>query len=349
MAAANDLIEVLEHRRVVSLLEHEGRCVGVVLDDGEVLQAPATTLATGGAAAMWSRTTNPTGATGGGLLLAYRAGAALADIEMMQFHPTAVVADGRHDGLLVTEAIRGEGARLLNRAGERFVDELAPRDEVARAIYTELLSSGGDAVALDMRKVDPGLFPTVVSALRGAGIDPEGSVIPVAPAAHYMMGGIATDLQARTSVPGLFAIGECSCTGLHGANRLASNSLSECFVFGARAARAALDEPALLPSEVSATAQAGNDGQVLEGLPVLSGESRRNLWRLAGLERNGEGLKELQRDSHPLVQLVATAALTREESRGAHWRSDFPQQNTDLDHMHVTLVTDQNSIFQRWA
>ena len=298
---------------------------------------------------MWSRTTNPTVATGGGLMLAHHAGAALADIEMMQFHPTAVVADGRHDGLLVTEAIRGEGARLLNATGERFVDELAPRDEVARAIYKELVSSGGDAVGLDMREVDPALFPNVVSALRSAGIDPERDVIPVAPAAHYMMGGIATDLQARTSVPGLFAIGECSCTGLHGANRLASNSLSECFVFGARAARASLDEPALLAGDVAATADAGSDPELTRGLPELSVESRRNLWRLAGLERNAEGLRELQADPHPLVALVATAALTREESRGAHWRSDFPQQNRELDHLHVTLVTDQKSIFQRWA
>ncbi len=249
LAATEERIEVLEGRRVRALLTHEGRCTGAVLDDGEQLYAAATVLSTGGAAALWARTTNPAGAAGAGLMLAYAAGATLADIEFMQFHPTAVVAgaDGTGDGLLVTEAIRGEGAVLRNRAGERFVDELAPRDEVARAIYAEMISQpGSTAVALDMRKVDAGLFPNVVSSLRRLGIDPEVSVIPVAPAAHYMMGGIETDLQARSTLPGLLAVGECSCTGLHGANRLASNSLSECFVFGARAARAALDEPSLL-------------------------------------------------------------------------------------------------------
>jgi L-aspartate oxidase len=355
VVAENELIEVLEGRRVTALLTHAGRCTGVVLDGVERLHAPATALATGGAAALWSRTTNPTGATGGGLLLAHQAGATLADLEMMQFHPTAVVGHGRHDGLLVTEAIRGEGARLLNSAGERFVDELAPRDEVARAIYKELVSTGGDAVALDMRKVDPGLFPNVVSALNDAGIDPEQNMIPVAPAAHYMMGGIATDLQARSSVPGLLAIGECSCTGLHGANRLASNSLSECFVFGARAARAALDEPALLPTDVRASAPAA--GAAPEGGPdpspatqiPLGGDSRAALWRHAGLERSAAGLRQLLDDPHPVVRLIATAALAREESRGAHWRSDFPAQDPALDNLHVTLVTDQKSNLERWA
>src|SRR6201999_81978 len=129
------------------------------------------------------------------------------------------------------------------RAGERFVDELAPRDEVARAVQRQMALSGAASVSLDMRDVDPALFPNVVSAQRRAGIDPERELVPVAPAAHYMMGGIATDLDGRASLPGLYAVGECSCTGLHGANRLASNSLSECFVFGARAARAALEEP----------------------------------------------------------------------------------------------------------
>ena len=208
------------------------------LADGARIDAPATVLATGGAAALWSRTTNPVGATGGGLLLGHYAGADLADLELMQFHPTAVVGDNGADGFLVTEAVRGEGARLLDAAGERFVDELAPRDEVARAVQQRLLATGATSVGLDMRHVDPALFPNVVSALRRAGIDPEHELVPVAPAAHYMMGGIATDLDGQTPLAGLFAVGECSCTGLHGANRLASNSLSECFVFGARAARA---------------------------------------------------------------------------------------------------------------
>jgi L-aspartate oxidase len=357
VVAQDERIEVLEGRRVISLLTAGGRCTGVALDNGELLHAPATVLATGGAAALWSRTTNPAGATGGGLLLAYGAGATLADIEMMQFHPTAVVATGLNDGLLVTEAIRGEGARLLDPAGERFVNELAPRDEVARAIYSELARSGESAVGLDMREVDPALFPNVIKALRDAGIDPEHSLIPVAPAAHYMMGGIETDLHARSTVPGLFAVGECSCTGLHGANRLASNSLTECFVFGARAAQAALDEPAIAPADAEAAAAAGAgmddgsriSGTELTGPPRLTESSRQALWRLAGLRRDGDALRELQADPHPLVALIATAALAREESRGAHWRSDFPDLDPALDHQHVTLVTDRKSIFQRWA
>jgi L-aspartate oxidase len=359
VVAQDERIEVLEGRRVVSLLTVDGRCTGVMLDNGELLHAPATVLATGGAAALWSRTTNPAGATGGGLLLAYGAGATLADIEMMQFHPTAVVAAGLNDGLLVTEAIRGEGARLLDPAGERFVNELAPRDEVARAIYSELARSGESAVGLDMREVDPALFPNVIKALRDAGIDPERNLIPVAPAAHYMMGGIETDLHARSTVPGLFAVGECSCTGLHGANRLASNSLTECFVFGARAALAALDEPPLAPGAEGDTtaARSGSGsgdggpagGTEPAGPPRLTESSRQALWRLAGLRRDGDALRELQADPHPLVALIATAALAREESRGAHWRSDFPDLDPELDHQHVTLVTDRKSIFQHWA
>ena len=242
LVAQDERIEVLEGRRVIRSLTTDGRAPGVLLDDGSPdRQLGAVVLATGGAAALWSRTTNPAGAIGGGLLLAYEAGAQLADLELMQFHPTALVAGNGVDGFLVTEAIRGEGARLLDADGERFVDELAPRDEVARAIQRQMIETGAPSVGLDMRAVDPSLFPNVVAALRGAGIDPERELVPVAPAAHYMMGGIATDLHGRSTLPGLYAIGECSCTGLHGANRLASNSLTECFVFGARAARAAAD------------------------------------------------------------------------------------------------------------
>jgi L-aspartate oxidase len=356
VAATDARIDVLEGRRVQSLLTHEGRCTGVVLDDGERLYTPATVLSTGGAAALWARTTNPPGAVGAGLLLAYAAGAALADIEFMQFHPTAVVAgaDGSGDGLLVTEAIRGEGAVLRNHDGERFVDELAPRDVVARAIYAELVRRpGSTAVALDMRKVDSALFPNVVAALRRVGIDPEVSAIPVAPAAHYMMGGIKTDLQAHSTLPGLLAVGECSCTGLHGANRLASNSLSECFVFGARAAQAALYEPGLLASDIASSSAAGLEGggwvgPLSGGASTPSQESRERLWRHAGLVRNADELRLLLDDPHQLVRLIATAALARNESRGAHWREDRPQTDPALDERHVTLVADQTSVFERW-
>ena len=287
---------MLEQRRVVQITSTDGIATGARLADGGRVRAPATILATGGAAALWARTTNPTGAIGGGLLLAHYAGADLADLELMQFHPTAVVGENGADGFLVTEAVRGEGARLLNAAGERFVNELAPRDEVARAVAQLLQSTGARSVGLDMRDVDPALFPNVVSALRRAGIDPERELVPVAPAAHYMMGGIATDLHGQTSLPGLFAVGECSCTGLHGANRLASNSLTECFVFGARAAQAALAAPAAGPAAAPPTMLP------LHPAPSSPTATRRALWELAGLERSGDGLRALAADPHPLAR-----------------------------------------------
>jgi L-aspartate oxidase len=356
LVAEDERIEVLEDRRVIALIAPEGRCIGAALDRGGPVLANSTVLATGGVAALWSRTTNPAGATGGGLLLAYAAGAALADLELVQFHPTAVASrtpDAEPlpgaDGFLVTEAIRGEGARLLNAAGERFVDELAPRDEVARAVERQMALTGSSFVNLDMRDVDPALFPNVVGALRRAGIDPERELVPVAPAAHYMMGGIATDLDGRASLPGLYAVGECSCTGLHGANRLASNSLSECFVFGRRAAYASLDEPppGLTDLDV-AEAATGSVGPPVSAPIVPTESSRHALWRHAGLERDGAGLSELTSDPHPLVRLIAHSALTRTESRGAHQRRDFPERRPELDNQHVTIRLGSGPRFETW-
>jgi L-aspartate oxidase len=329
--AEHPRIDVLEGRRAAALATgDDGRCAGLVVDDGRVLGARAVILATGGAAALWSRTTNPPGSFGSGLMLARASGACLADLEFVQFHPTAVVGLPGREGFLISEAVRGEGATLHDVRGERFVDELAPRDAVARAIFGELASSGERAVQLDMRGVDPGRFPNVVDALRAAGLDPTRERVPVAPASHYVMGGIATDLHGRADgVPGLFAVGECACTGLHGANRLASNSLSECFVFGRRAALAGLDGRAVpvtggtLPADPVA--------------PAPSRETRAAMWRHAGLERSAEGLRPLLADPHPLARLVAACALSREESRGAHARSDFPEVDAALDGRH-TLV-----------
>jgi L-aspartate oxidase len=279
---------------------------------------------------------------GGGLLLAWRAGAALSDLEFVQFHPTAVVAANGGDGLLVTEAIRGEGALLLDAHGERFVDELAPRDEVARAVAHQIARSGTGSVSLDMRSVDPQLFPNVFAALGDAGIDARHELVPIAPAAHYMMGGIATDLEARSSLLGLYAVGECSCTGLHGANRLASNSLSECFVFGARAGRAAAKEPSPPPSVAAAASRAGD--RPLTPTP----QTRRALWEHAGLERDAEGLEHLLTDPHPLARLIAACALTRSESRGAHRRRDFPDTDRGLEGLHVTVSRDAAPRFEPW-
>jgi len=343
VAAQHPQIEVIERRSVVRILtDADGRVAALKLDDGGVIDACAVVVATGGAAAMWARTTNPAGAIGGGLVLAHDAGARLADLELMQFHPTAVVGDNGADGFLVTEAVRGEGAHLLDDHGRRFVDELAPRDEVARAVQQRIDASGRPSVGLDMRHVDPALFPNVVGALKRAGIDPEHELIPVAPAAHYMMGGIATDLHGRASVAGLYAVGECSCTGLHGANRLASNSLSECFVFGARAAAAALHD----------ARKTGRPGPVADGAPLpkpaLSPASRAALWSHAGLERDADGLRTLLDDEHPLVRLIARAALAREESRGAHQRTDFPALDPAMDHRHVTLTGGDDPVIEMW-
>ncbi len=344
LAAEDERVAVVEGRRATRVIAADGRAVAVALDDGAVISARAIVLATGGAAALWIRTTNPPGAIGAGLLLAHGAGAQLADLELMQFHPTVVSGGNGADGFLVTEAVRGEGARLLDASGERFVDELAPRDEVARAVQRQIDAAGGAPVGLDMREVDPALFPNVVSALRKAGIDPERELVPVSPAAHYMMGGISTDLHGRATLPGLYAVGECSCTGLHGANRLASNSLSECFVFGARAARAALDEPDPGPTPAAAASAPGE-----AAAPEITTESRAALWRHAGLERDGEGLAILRRDPHPLVRLIAAGALARQESRGAHQRLDFPERSARLDGCHVTITAGSEPTLEAWS
>ena len=345
LVARDGRIRVLEARRAVALLTLGERCVGVRLDHGEVVYAPAVVMATGGAAALWARTTNPPGATGGGLLLARAAGAALADLEMMQFHPTAVLGVDGADGFLVSEAVRGEGATLLDSHGARFVDELAPRDEVARAIHRQMALTGARSAYLDMRQIDPGHFPNVVSALRSAGVDPTQELVPVAPAAHYMMGGIMTNLNGRASVLGLYAVGECACTGLHGANRLASNSLTECFVFGARAARAALEEPTLGHDGLGQATVAGMSDEVA---PQPLAASRAALWRGAGLEREEAGLRPLLDDPHPLVRLIGASALARTESRGAHRRSDFPARDPRFDDRHGSVRAKAAPEFERW-
>jgi L-aspartate oxidase len=343
LAATDERVEVLERTTAAALVRVDGRCVGVacVTPSGEAgtVLARGTVLATGGAAALWERTTNPPGAIGTGMSLAHAAGAELADLEFTQFHPTALAYDGDRDGFLITEAVRGEGATLLNAEGGRFVDELAPRDEVALAILAELERSGETAVRLDMRGVDGARFPNIVDALAEAGIDPARELVPVAPAAHYTMGGIASDLDGRSSLPGLLAVGECACTGLHGANRLASNSLAECLVFGRRAAHAAVGEPEPPASSPPAAAQA----------PEPPGpETRAALWRLAGPKRTPDGLRALESDAFPLARLIARCCLARGESRGAHQRSDRPAPDPALNGHHTVVAGEGEPELRRW-
>jgi L-aspartate oxidase len=337
LAAETERIEVIEKTSAVALWSGGDRCHGVITDEGKI-QAGATIFATGGAAALWSRTTNPWGAIGAGPVMAHAAGAAIADLELCQFHPTALAAPGsEHDGLLVTEAVRGEGATLIDANGDRFTDELAPRDEVTLAVLDRMKRDGTDHVLLDMRELSEARFPSVFEALRKAGHDPAKEPIPVAPASHYVMGGIATDLEGRSSLPGLFAVGECACTGLHGANRLASNSLTECFVLGARAATAAAAEPEPdTPPEPPSWR--------FDPPPA---ETREEVWRLAGPLRSADRLEELLSDPYPLARLIARFALEREESRGSHRRLEFPETNPELDGQHLVCSGDQLA-WQAW-
>jgi L-aspartate oxidase len=300
-------IETHEGLRVRGLWCEDGECIGVFTEDGRVA-GRATVLATGGAAGLWARTTNAPSAVGGGIAAAYHAGAAVADMEFTQFHPTALAGTS----LLLTEALRGAGATLLDAHGERFTEELAPRDVVARAIDAQ-----AGTVTLDLRTIDRDRFSGLMTAIREeSGLDPATNPIPVAPAAHYFIGGIVTDLDARTEIARLYAAGECAATGVHGANRLASNSLLECMVFGRRAGIGAASEgPVRLPSAPPKRPPSE---------PPPGSEVREALWTEAGLIRDGAGLTTLLDAPHTLVRLIAEAALTRAESRGVHFRADFP-------------------------
>jgi L-aspartate oxidase len=370
-------VEIIDHALVTEVLADDGLAGGVRYFDAagqrHEVRARATLLATGGAGQVFSETTNPAVATGDGIAFGFHAGARVADLEFVQFHPTALNRAGA-PRFLISEALRGEGARLVNVRDEPFMTryhpdgDLAPRDVVARSIVRESEASGGP-VFLTLAHLDPAFvtrrFPTIAAMCAQVGLDLAHDPIPVGPAAHYIMGGLDTDAWGRTSVPGLFAAGEVACTGLHGANRLASNSLLEGLVFGARAAAAMTEPPQaapLKPDRVGAGdwgLGAGNDRHVL---PVPSPQSpvpdeiRALMWRAVGLFRTREGLaaavETLERAVVPaspstveewrlrnlvtVARWIARAALRREESRGGHFRADFPERD-DL-HWKVHLV-----------
>jgi L-aspartate oxidase len=337
MVAAQERIEVMERTSALALWSDGDRCHGVITEEGPV-GAPATVVATGGAAALWRRTTNPRGAIGAGMVLASVAGADLADLEFCQFHPTALAMPGTpHDGRLITEAIRGEGAKLLGADGERFTDELAPRDAVTAAILEKMRIDGVPHVDLDLRAIDPARFPNVFASLAEAGLDPHSKPVPVTPAAHYTMGGVAVDVDGRSSLPGLFAVGEASCTGLHGANRLASNSLSECFVFGGRAGAAAVEE------ERASSRPEPPDWR----FDPPDDEVREAVWRYAGPMRNPDDLARLISSPYPLARGVG--ARDRSESRGGHLRRDAPETDPTLDGIHVVVHPDGKVTEEQWV
>ena len=370
-------IEVLRGCLVTGLVMDGACCAGArfVTPDGreETALAGATLLATGGAGRIFRETTNPEVATGDGVAIAYLAGARVADLEFVQFHPTALKLAGA-PRFLISEALRGEGARLVNTHGEPFMagydpaGDLAPRDIVARGIAREAERTGGP-VFLTLAHLDPAYvrarFPTITRTCAGVGLDLARDPIPVGPAAHYLMGGVDTDTAGRTSIPGLFAAGETACTGVHGANRLASNSLLEGLVFGARAGEAMQAPPRAgdLRAGLSVASTDAAPDPAAGATPPLDEDGVRDLmWRAVGLFRDRPGLtaavarldaafevfrqeladgriggREAWRWGSVVTvgRLIARAALRREESRGGHFRTDFPARDDLHWKVHV--------------
>lgn len=347
-------VTVMAHAFVQELLVVDSRVVGVRFvqkDKPFIATSSATLIASGGAGQVYRETTNPSVATGDGFSLGYAAGALLRDMEFVQFHPTALSLPGLPP-FLISEAVRGEGALLIDGNGKRFINELAPRDVVARAIYERIVAKGASGnVCLDLRKIPADnirhRFPQIYAFCLQHGFDITTQPLPVVPAAHYFMGGLHTDLQGRTSLAGLFAAGEVASTGVHGANRLASNSLLECVVFGKRAALAMI-------AELRSTGPAPPIREFQVRVPADAASARRSIqetaWHHAGIVRDGANMKaglqllsEMEKDWVPtatpstdqmetaslrtIAQLILQCAAIRLESRGAHYRTDYLARN----------------------
>ncbi len=374
----NPNIDILEDTMVVELLiDSDSECKGVLVynDDTkeyETIYTSAVILATGGIGQLYKYTTNPAVATGDGIEYAYSAGAILQDLEFVQFHPTALAVDGKKNRFLISESVRGEGAKLVDINGKEFMaeysekKELAPRDVVTRAIYDRMSKTNSDKVFLDTSSIDTELllkrFPTITKVCKSVGIDITKELIPVAPAAHYYMGGIKASADGRTSVRGLYAIGECSSTGLHGANRLASNSLLECVVCAHELANYLSFNNLVPPKRIDETIMT-----VIEkyeepisdenfDVELIKLELKNIMWQYAGILRDEDlllkgldeiyklkskfkrGRKCLNKQEYELrnmlcvSQLIIKSALKREESRGAHYRTDFPMAKPEGVH-----------------
>lgn len=366
--AAN--VRVMEQTFACELMVEDERVRGLeVLSSGKrsVLNADAVVLACGGAGQLYRYTTNPAVATGDGVALALRAGAQLVDIEFYQFHPTALVTK---ETFLISEAVRGEGAVLLDAKGERFMQklhpdaELAPRDVVARSIARQMALQGGKPVLLDAARLErekgegflAKRFPTIDAAVKARGFDWAKEPVPVTPAAHYWMGGVKTDVWGRTSIAGLYAVGEVACTGVHGANRLASNSLLESLVYAWRCAEQLPQDDVRRWPEMTGAVLALEMEEERGAREVERGELQTLMWNRVGIERSGEGLREAaeqmaswrgcDRKTASVFELetanlltiaraMVAVALDRRESRGAHYRVDYPETRVDMQHSIV--------------
>lgn len=359
---ADPKVRIFEHALVLDLLKDKNeRVCGVTLhvmgkgkiDGVGAALARAVVLATGGLGAVFQQTTNPLVATGDGVALALRAGATVADLEFVQFHPTVlwVGSDSRGSQPLISEAVRGEGAILRNINGEAFMStihpmkDLAPRDVVAHAVHEEIIKSGKPYVYLDGTKLGEDVwlqrFPNILSSCRKIGIDPLVDMIPVVPAAHYASGGVVSDMTGKTDIPGLFAVGECANTGVHGANRLASNSLLEGLVVAERVANHLTDLPKQSEPLIENTPTNLIDGKVRKDITETTTIGAGAVRNATGLNKTIDKLSELAKKTTKLSStqsweatnlltvssFLSNAALRREESRGSHWRSDFPERN----------------------